>query len=156
MKLISGTFWRLKESARASEILAPAHSPEGRFHHDGQKAIYLSDSPEGCHVAMSYYARPGDPEQTLFELNLHNARVLDLRDHSQCARLGIDPANANVRWQKERAAGNLASTWAISDAARAAGADGLLNPSRKRPDLTHLVLFRWNGPNEPVLTQSAS
>lgn len=154
MKLISGTFWRLKETARAGEILAPAHRPEGRFHHSGQKAIYLSETPEGCQVAMSYYARPGDPDQSLFALLLQNARVLDLRDAAQCGRLGIDPANANMRWQNERAAGNVASTWAISDAARAAGADGMLNPSRSRPDLTHLVLFRWNGPNEPVLTLS--
>ena len=151
MKPLSGIFYRLKETARAGEILAPAHSPEGRFHHDGQKAIYLSETPEGCRVAMSYYARPGDPPQTMFALHLSGARILDLRDADQCARFGIDPGNANIRWQNQRAAGQIASTWAISDAARAAGADGMLNPSRSHPELTHLVLFRWNTPGAPTL-----
>ena len=151
MKPLSGLFYRLKETARAGEILAPAHSPEGRFHHDGQKAIYLSETPDGCRLAMSYYARPGDPPQTIFSLYLSGARILDLRDAAQCARFGIDPVNASIRWQHERAAGRIASTWAISDAARAAGADGMLNPSRSRPGLTHLVLFRWNEPGGPKL-----
>jgi len=151
LKPLSGTFYRLKETARAGEILAPAHSPEGRFHHDRQKAIYLSETREGYRVAMSYYARPGDAPQTMFALHLSAARILDLRDARQCTRFAIDPANSNIRWQKERAAGQIASTWAISDAARAAGADGMLNPSRSRPGLTHLVLFRWNQPGAPDL-----
>jgi pentose-5-phosphate-3-epimerase len=30
-----------------------------------------------------------------------------------------------------------------------AGANGLIDPSRKRPGLWHLVLFRWNEANGP-------
>ncbi len=151
MKPLSGTFYRLIDTARAGDILAPAQSPEGRFHHDGQKAMYLSETPEGCHVAMAYYARAGDPEKTVFALRLNDAQILDLRDTAQCARLGIDPANANARWHNERAEGLPASTWEISDAARRAGADGLLSPSRSRPEFTHLTLFRWNVRSAPTL-----
>ncbi len=151
MKPLSGTFYRLIDTARAGDVLAPAQSPEGRFHHDGQRAMYLSETPEGCHVAMAYYTRAGDPEKTVFALGLNDAQILDLRDNAQCARLGIDPANANVRWQNERAEGLPASTWVISGAARKAGADGLLSPSRSRPELTHLTLFHWNTQGAPTL-----
>ena len=151
MKRLSGTFYRLIDTARAGDILTPAQSPEGRFHHAGQQAMYLSETPEGCHVAMAYYARAGDPEKTVFALRLDDAQILDLRDTAQCARLGIDPTNANARWQNERAEGLQASTWEISDAARRAGADGLLSPSRSRPELTHLTLFCWNTPSGPRL-----
>lgn len=151
MKLLSGTFWRLKETAQAAELLAAARNPEGRFHHGGQRAIYLSQTAEGTRVAMSYYARSGDPAQSEFQLTLTSARILDLNDTAQCARFQIDPAQARTRWQKERAAGQVASTWAISDAARTVGADGMLYPSSTRPDLTHLVLFRWNQTGAPQL-----
>jgi len=151
VKPLSGTFYRLINTARAGEILAPAQSPEGRFHHDGQQAMYLSETPEGCYVAMAYYARAGDPEKTVCALTLSHARILDLRDPAQCARFGIDPTNANNLWQNERAKGLPASPWVISDAARRAGADGLLSPSRSRPQLTHLTLFRWNARNAPSL-----
>ena len=151
MKLLSGTFYRLIDMARAGDVLAPAKAPEGRFHHDGQQAIYLSETPEGTRVAMAYYARAGDPEQTLFTLHLTGAMVVDATDFDHCAQLGIDPSPARIRWQKERTAGRVASTWALSDAARALGADGMLYPSSTRPDLTHLVLWRWNQTDAPQL-----
>jgi len=151
VKPLSGRFYRLIDKARAGEILAPARSPEGRFHNDGQRAMYLSETPAGCHVAMAYYTHADSPAQALYALTLSNARILDLREPAQCARFGIDPKNTNNRWQNERAEGLPASTWVISDAARKAGADGLLSPSRSRPELTHLTLFRWNTPHAPTL-----
>jgi RES domain-containing protein len=151
VKRLSGTFYRLINKARAGDLLAPAQSPEGRFHHAGQLAMYLSETPEGCHVAMAYYTNADSPIQTIHALTLSNARILDLRDPRQCARFGIDPKNANNRWQNERAKGLPASTWVISDAARNAGADGLLSPSRSRPELTHLTLFCWNTLHAPSL-----
>jgi len=114
--------------------------------------MYLSETPEGCHVAMAYYSNPDDPVRLLYALALNNARLLDLRNAAQCARFGIDASNANNRWQNERADGLPASTWVISDAARLAGADGMLSPSRSRPELTHLTLFRWNLPDGPALS----
>ena len=47
----------------------------------------------------------------------------------------------SVVWQDIRASGAAAPTWAVSDAARGAGAQGMLYSARTRPDLTHLVLF---------------
>jgi RES domain-containing protein len=148
VKPIAGTFYRIIDSARAGDILAPARSFEGRFHHDGQKALYLSQTVEGTHVAMARYKNAATPEQTALPLTLKNAHVLDLRDSAQCGRFHINPSNMNVVWQDLP---RPSPTWAISDAARAAGADGLLYPSRSRPDLTHLVLFFWNTPTGPQL-----
>ena len=126
MKRLSGLFYRLIETARAGEILAPAHCPEGRFHHDGQQAIYLSETEQGARVAMATYADNIKTPLSLFALRLKDANLLDLRDLTQCARLGIDPSVAQNRWQAERVQGKSASTWRLSDAARAAGADCML------------------------------
>ena len=35
-------------------------------------------------------------------------------------------------------------SWTVSDRARAIGAAGLIDPSRRAPGAWHLVLFRWN------------
>ncbi len=149
LKRLSGRFWRLMEKRRASEVLAPARAPEGRFHHSAQRALYLSETAEGTRVAMAYYARPGDPEQVAIALELTNANVVDLQDPLHCERIGIDPAHAQTRWQKERANGKRASTWNISDKARELGADGMLYPSSSSKGITHLVLFRWNMSGAP-------
>ncbi len=110
---------------------APAAAPEGRFHHSGQPAIYTSLTPEGTEVAMRRYRQPEEPERAIVPLTLRAERLTDLRGQ----------AAASLVWQDERAAGRPAPTWALSDAARAEGAQGLLYSSRSRPDLTHLVLF---------------
>lgn len=102
-------------------------------------------------MAMAYYTHSDSPAHSLHALELSNARILDLRDFAQCKRFDIDPENTNNRWQNERSQGLPASTWVISDAARKAGADGLLSPSRSRPELTHLTLFRWNTYGAPTL-----
>lgn len=110
---------------------AVVRSPEGRFHHSGQRAIYTSPTAEGTAVAIRRYVSPGDAPRVVAALDLAAIRVADHRG---------DPA-LSVVWQDIRAAGAPSPTWAWSDAARAAGADGLLYSSRSRPDLSHLVLF---------------
>ena len=151
MKPLEGTFYRMIDKARAGDILAPARSREGRFHHGRQRALYLSETPEGCQAAMARYRGLTTPEQTVVPLTLTNARVLDLRDPAQCGRFQVDPSNMNLVWQDLP---RPSPTWSISDAARAAGADGLLYPSRSRPELAHLTLFRWNGPKGPRLASA--
>ncbi len=148
MKLLKGRFFRLIDKARAEDVLLPARSPEGRFHHHGQRALYLSKTIEGTRVAMARYKSAETPEQVALPLWLARAQVLDLRDHSQCERLDVDPIDTNLVWQDGP---RPSPTWQISDAARILGAHGMLYPSRSRPDLTHLVLFEWNMPMAPTL-----
>jgi hypothetical protein len=53
-------------------------------------------------------------------------------------------AEASLIWQDLRASGQTPPTWAISDAARHAGAEAMLYSSRSRPDLSHVVIFNPN------------
>ena len=126
----AGPVWRAV--FRGGDPLAPAAAPEGRFHHSGQFALYASLTPEGCAVAIKRYLQPGDPLREIAPLSIMTDRLADLRGQ---------PA-ASMVWQDIRAGGEPAPTWAFSDAARAAGAEGMLYSSRSRPDLSHLVIFR--------------
>lgn len=139
-----GTAWRLIDAAAVTRAALPVLSPEGRFHHDGQPAIYTSLTPEGCGIAIRRYLRPGDPPRVLVPLTVAADRLADLRG------AGSAPS---VVWQDIRASGAPAPTWTLSDSARDRGAQGLLYRSRSRPDLVHLVLFdpaaiRAVGPEE--------
>ncbi|MBN2905968.1 MAG: RES family NAD+ phosphorylase [Rhodobacteraceae bacterium] len=130
-----GMVWRILDADRAGAPCAPARAPEGRFHHSGQVALYASFTAEGAGVAIRRYVQPGDPSRVIVPLRINATRLRDLRALP-------DPTRASVVWQDLRAAGQPAPTWALSDAARAAGAQGMMYPSRSRPELTHLVLFQ--------------
>lgn len=127
-------------------VLAPVASPEGRFHHAGQAALYLSETVEGVEVAMATYLRADDPPRLVVPLAMSGGRLFDARREGDLRDLGLAPGAGSVRWQEDRAAGRRPLSWALADAVRATGADGMLYASRKRPDLTHLALFRWNRP----------
>jgi hypothetical protein len=49
-----------------------------------------------------------------------------------------------------------ATSWIASDAARRAGADGMIYAARSDPTRWHVVLFRWNIPAGPIIRQSGS
>lgn len=134
--------------------LAPVSNPEGRFHHSNQTALYASATFEGAVVATMTYVRAGDPTRTVFGLEVSGGRLVDLTAPDATTQLGIDVTVANRRWQDDRAAGRAPATWVLSDALRRNGADGMIYASRKRPDLSHLVLFRWNMPGAPQLVLS--
>ena len=119
---------------------APATSPEGRFHHSGQVAAYASLSAEGAAVAIKRYLDV-PIARVLVAMRLEAGRIADERGNSA----------ASVVWQDIRAAGDPSPAWAISDAARQAGAQAMLYSSRSRPDLAHVVVFepdclRYIGP----------
>ncbi len=141
---LNGTYYRMKALAEASDILAPAHAPEGRSHRDGQRALYLSASPEGCVVATARYTDHETPDRGIFPLHVINARVVDLRDDAATAALAIDTTHRAIEWQSLRANGLHSPTWDIADRVRALGLDGMLYASRTDPQKTHLTLFRWN------------
>jgi hypothetical protein len=126
-----GPVWRILSAGHAMHCLAPARHPEGRFHHDGQVALYASVSAEGAGVALRRYVRADDPPRVIVPLAVELERVVDARGD----------ARLSVIWQETREQGLPAPTWEISDAAREQGAQALLYSSRSRPDLSHLVIF---------------
>ncbi len=126
----AGQVWRTI-FAGADDATRPVASTEGRFHHDGQTAIYTSLTAEGCRVAIKRYVGSNEPPRIIVPLDVRLTKVVDLRGRAELSTV----------WQDIRATGAPAPTWAYSDAARASGAQGLLYSSRSRPDLTHLVVF---------------
>jgi hypothetical protein len=141
---VNAVFWRMTFVIEAERAMDRVRSPEGRSHHDGQRALYLSETPEGCVVAVRRYMRPDDPPRVFHALRVRSDRIVDLRDAAACAHFGIDVTHRAAEWQNDRAAGRPASTWAISDRVRDLGQHGMLYASRSQPGMTHLTLFSWN------------
>ncbi len=146
MQRLEGTFYRVIFARDMVHLLSGANAPEGRFHHDGQAALYLSASPEGAAVAIATYLRPDDPPRVMVLLAVTSARILDLRQPDNLGALGLSGHEPSAKWQEERAQGLPATSWRASDSVRKAGADGMIYASRKAPELWHLVLFNWNQP----------
>ena len=130
----TGTVWRIMfadQKQRACEIVS---SPVGRFHHSEQVALYASCTEEGAGVAIKRYLKPDDPARIIVPLEINANNIYDIRKSDNARQ-------ASVVWQDCVARGEPAPTWSYSDTARDAGAQGMLYPSRSRPELTHLVLF---------------
>ena len=145
-------FWRMKFTAEAHDITGPARAVEGRSHYDGQQALYLSATPEGCIVASKRYMTPADPPRAIYPLHVTSDRIIDLRDPAACAHWDIDVTHRAAEWQDIRAQGLRSPTWDISDRVRALALDGMLYASRSDPAKTHLTLFRWNTPGTATVT----
>lgn len=147
-------FFRMKFTHEADRVLEPATSPEGRFHHSGQAALYLSETPDGTIIASKRYVRPDDPARSIFALSVDARRVLDLRDRAATEHFQVNTADRTAQWQDDRAKGLPARTWTISDRVRNLGLDGMFYASRSTPSLNHLVLFRWNDADGPTVTET--
>jgi RES domain-containing protein len=140
-----GPLWRIQWASLPDDAaLSSAASEVGRFHHSGQSAHYTSLSLIGAGIAIGYYIQPSDDARVSVELQVSADRLVDLRNPATCVALGITLDGALQRWQPIHASGTRPSTWDVSDAARQAGAHGMLYPSTRAPDRTHLVLFDWN------------
>lgn len=83
-------------------------------------------------------------------MGVRAARIIDLRSDVARRAVGIDLADATAPWQETVARGGTPSSWGVRDRIIDFGADGLVDPSRKRPGVWHLVLFRWNRPDAPT------
>ncbi|MGB3316229.1 MAG: RES domain-containing protein [Albidovulum sp.] len=105
MTPFSGRVWHSVFATRRDLALDGAQHREGRFHHDGQKALYLSPTPEHARLAISVYVGPDDPPRVILPLQLSMAQLLDLRDAGVQRQLGLQGHEASVNWRPERAAG---------------------------------------------------
>lgn len=147
---ISGPFFRAISADRIDDVLEPpsAHSA-GRYHRPGQPALYMSPSAEWARIATSGYFREDGVQRVVVRLEVGIADVLDQRDEKACAFLGIDREKSNRSWREALKSGAEPPSWANADAARAVGADGIVDRSRHIPDGWHVTLFRWNQPGAP-------
>ena len=105
-------------------------------------------------MATKVYRRAEDPPRLILAIDISNAVIVDLRDPSVREAFSAPLEAIHAFWAEHLNVGEASPTWRIADAFRDLGAHGILTPSRSRPDLTHLTLFAWNGPNEPIVKLS--
>jgi hypothetical protein len=72
-RLLTGGFYRIAFAADVCRLLQDAVSPEGRFHHGGQPALYLSPRPDWAAAATRAYRRPGDAPRIVAALDVSGA-----------------------------------------------------------------------------------
>lgn len=137
-----GLCWRAVTAGHEASGIA-GNVDAGRYNRPGERTLYMSGSPEGVVAAMARY---GDADRTLVRLAVVADRLIDLRDPSACAAIGIDPIDGQADWIAALSKGEEPPSWRVSDRVRAMGAMGLIDRSRHAPSTWHLVLFRWNEP----------
>lgn len=148
---ITGTFYRILFEADQHLVLTGAKNPEGRFHHDGLPALYLSSRTDWAAKAIETYRHAGDPRRVAVPLRVEKARIVDLRKADHCRLLSIRPLDASVPWQPQRQLGQSADSWKPADIIRSSEADGMVYSARSAPERWHLVLFRWNALGGPQI-----
>lgn len=139
---MKGQFYRAIFERDLPHPLRAAQAPEGRFHHDGQQALYLSPSILAVRVAMQTYLAPNDPPRQIVPIWVEADDIVDLRQTETLSDLGCSLDDLGVNWRAAHARNCPASSWARSDAAHETGAEGMIYASRNAPDIWHLALFR--------------
>jgi len=142
---INGLFYRSIGADHVERALSGSVRP-GRYSRADQPSLYLSVSRDGVEAAMIAHKDAASPERIVVPVRVVADCIFDLRDERACAEAGIDRGLAFADWQDIVRAGGEAPSWAVANAVRALGANGLIDPSRKAPGLWHLVLFSWNVP----------
>lgn len=147
---VNGTFFRAVDPAHIGAAFDGSIAA-GRYNAGGQRTLYLSASREGVAAAMIKHTAPGDPERVIVAARVTATDILDLRDTLSCKEYGIDAQEAFGDWQTALENDERPASWRVRDTAESLGAEGLIDPSRKRPGLWHLTLFRWNEPGAPTV-----
>lgn len=137
-----GPCWRAVATGGEQAALDGTERP-GRYNRAGERTLYMSGSPQAATAAMTRY---GAADRTQVALQVAADRLGDLRAPSVDVAPGIDPARLADDWRAPLDRGEEPVSWRVADRARALGATGLIDASRKAPGEWHLVLFRWNLP----------
>ncbi|WP_026077202.1 RES family NAD+ phosphorylase [Brevibacterium senegalense] len=150
---ITGTFYRAVDPRFRDQVIAGSRRA-GRYSRSSQPTLYLSSSVAGVEAAMIAHTDGTSPAPAIVAVEVAASRILDLRDPATVASAGVDLEDAVAPWQGIVAAGGVPTSWAVRDQLVEWGANGLLDPSRTRPGLWHLVLFRWNQADAPTVRVS--
>jgi RES domain-containing protein len=148
--VIHGTFYRAIDPRFRANAITGSRSA-GRYSRPSQPTLYLSSSIDGVEAAMIAHKDDRPAALEVLRLKVEASCIVDLRDTASLAAMGIDPADAAGPWQEEARTGGTPQSWTVRDRLVEAGANGLIDPSRKRPGLWHLVLFRWNSGDAPIV-----
>ncbi|NBO21071.1 MAG: RES domain-containing protein [Rhodobacteraceae bacterium] len=144
-KEVSGIFYRTVPEARLDRILAPPPAGSaGRYHRPGEPTLYTSAARDWSVQAVAGYMREDRLTRYVVPLRIDPVLVLDQHDEAVCLHFGIDRDLSNEPWRDALASGREPASWRNADIARASGACGIIDRSRKIPGGWHLNLFRWN------------
>lgn len=145
-----GTFYRAVDP-QFREYATSGSRSAGRYSRASEPTLYLSSSVEGVEAAMIAHGGAGIPPREIVGIEVDASGIIDLRDAAAVNMLGLDLADAIAPWQEIAESGGTPPSWTVRDRLIASGAQGLIDPSRQRPGLWHLVLFRWNESGAPVV-----
>lgn len=150
LRRVEGRFFRSVLATRLGKILDPPdpHSA-GRYHRPGERILYTSATFESAVAAISGYMRQDGLPRMMVPLRIGEVFVLDQHDEEICKVFGIERDRSNESWQAAIAEGHEPASWRNADIARAAGAGGIIDRSRKMPGAWHLNLFYWNESGGP-------
>ena len=123
--------------------------PPARFNRLGQDALYLSPDVESARVAIGQDVKEGDRPRVLLTFEVQRCALFDLRAPEAADIYAL----ASQPWRRLLAAHGEPSSWSAADQLRSDGYVGLIDPSRRRPGLWHITLFRWNEPGAPDVLQ---
>ncbi|WP_439650025.1 RES family NAD+ phosphorylase [Gymnodinialimonas mytili] len=149
---LSGYFVRIEladANGRALQKGQPDRPP-ARFNRRGENALYLSPDAESAHVAIGGDVKSDDPPRVLARYKITRCKLIDLRSKDAAKLYEL----AKCPWRSALQRGEDPSSWTAADVVKASGAVGLIDPSRRRPGLWHLTLFRWNEPGAPNVSLS--
>lgn len=147
---VRGTFYRAIDPNFREFAIAGSRSA-GRYSRAHEPTLYLSSSVDGVEAAMVAHKDARSAALEIIEIEVEAFGIVDLRDANAVEAARIDIAHAVAPWQDIAAAGGTPSSWTVRDRLLDAGANGLIDPSRKSPGLWHLVLFRWNEADAPTV-----
>lgn len=150
MSTIRGAFHRAINPAFRKCAIAGSRAA-GRYSRPEQPTLYLSSSVDGVEAAM--VAHKNSRSACLRLLRLRSAHP----QSSVCEYLRISTSWVLMWLMRSHRGNNLLRRVAsqlpggVRDRLVEVGAHGLIDPSRKRPGLWHLVLFHWNVSGVPVV-----
>lgn len=148
--VIRGTFYRAIDPQFREFAIAGSRSA-GRYSRAHEATLYLSSSVDGVEAAMVAHKDARSAALEIVEVEVEASGIIDLRDTAALDSVGLTIADAIAPWQEIAAAGGTPTSWNVRDKLLAAGAHGLIDPSRKSPGLWHLVLFHWNETDTPTV-----
>lgn len=147
---VCGTFYRAI-NPQFRDLAIRGSRSAGRYSRANEPTLYLSSSVDGVEAAMIAHKKARPASLEILQLDVEASGIVDLRDAAALDAAGIDLADAVAPWQKVASSGGTPRSWRVRDQLLAVGANGLVDPSRKSPGLWHLVLFRWNEADAPVV-----
>ncbi|MFQ6548342.1 RES family NAD+ phosphorylase [Aestuariibius sp. 2305UL40-4] len=146
---IGGLFVRIERDGAQGMALRKGlpQRPPARFNRLGEDALYLSPDAESASVAIGGNVVEGETSRLLIRYHVETCKVVDLRQEKSADLYEL----ARQPWRTPLERGEDPPSWTAADIVRASGAVGLIDPSRRRPGLWHVTLFRWNAPGAPTV-----